>query len=1413
MNSYSLGNNFTADVVDEKEDIKSNTNNITTEHLSYQNQYVTNILAKHEPSYRLLDSHNSDELFQDDDYQKILLPPDIFKLNKSDECNPSSKTGSLYIDKPYTSRALKRILPEDEPSSTPPSSKKIDLKTIADNKKNHSTCRKVPERPIIKKELYIKLYPCDIKKIMCTEKICNASPLTLTEHITEKSTFVEDEEVLISPDIRKSELKQIPPQENTIKKNISSGELPQYDYYQKRLLPPDIFKLNKLDECTLSSKTGSIYTSKPFTYSSQKRTLVEDESSTQLPPPKKIDLNQIIDNEESHIFAEEIITALDFKKGQNHSASCKVPVQPIIKKKLVIKLYRYDIKQSMYTKKVCTTSSLTPIEQITEKNTSIGDETPSISTNLRRAELKLIPPQENTIKKNISLKLYTRSNLWHTKTNLGVLYRDAVKKISIDNDGLFKNTVLEKIGIITKRRGLLKSSINLSPTYSNIRKFALDKIYSLFDDSAIDSGMLITPGISISDIRSTLISNNIFFKKLQKYCKKISEDVLATPDSCFSHIFQSYANFNLKYCSNTNNIKIKLSPKKNKFLPALKELIIDTMSNLPKSIVLEIEKLDQINIVNALFVDVHGALVSKSLIKNLNLLFNSNKNKFANKKFDDNLSLFNDLLEKIVNMVRASCIFYEGIFLPDEPTAEKLSRYLLSDMYSLPSKFNKKIKFPAQNTLKIDNFILDSNNEKSVSDIKAKKMEINDDHDYDQIATTSVTSNIDQSEQRKMIKEFILKSYCKANLFSAENTSNIYEDATKKIIIDNNCLFKNKVLEEFGTYITSRGITKSSINLSKTYSNVRKYILDKFTPFINDAITTTDVLITPGMHLSDLSYNLVSNGALFERLSKNCEEIVKSIHLIPNNYFLSIIQSYIYFNPTERLLITKKKKKLCLEVKLIIVETISNLTNNIIHELKKFKPNEVVDGLFANIHGVYLPKSLIRKLRLIFNSNNLPVKKSKPDLNSINNLLMKVVSEVEICPILHEGKIFSLGKSTAKILSKYLLSDMYSIPEKIKKKLAPHKYIRDNALESNHEKSSATNNADNVEPPLLESPILIPQKRLNWDTALISPLNIYKSALSMIDIDKDYFECSFIDKIRNYSSATKNLSKNEKINVDLSITYNNVKNYILETFSPFLKEIEEETRAKIKITNGMTIDKLKLTYASNKEFLDKLYKFCTKVINRINSSRNATLADLIQYRIPLGTEISKVIRMNKKRKNLFINEIANLLVKNILNAQKVITNKIKLISNAKFLEEHFSNFYDIYVDNASLLKAKSVFDTVHKKVANDHLLIKIADKISLDIVDKIRKGNRICKIINSNIVCGKLSTYNYIRKLVGKELPNLKYTINNPIFIIRDNKIETADQKTRDKILINLESDLIETTIKSYNKLFLKRYRSYKSKN
>ncbi|CUT18270.1 MULTISPECIES: hypothetical protein [Candidatus Ichthyocystis] len=1070
----------------------------------------------------------------------------------------------------------------------------------------------------------------------------------------------------------------------------------------------------------------------------------------------------------------------------------------------------------------------------TAKCTPIKDEPLSKSTNPNILPPKQSINKESIVKKNISINLYTRSNLWHTKYNQRIVYIDAIKRIDIDNKELFKNSVLEKIGKIIEKRYLLGSSIDLSQTYLNIRKYILDKISLLINEDTSDSEILITPGMSVSDLRSSCILNTSFFKKLRDACEKIVKDIQETPDDYLTHILQSNTIFSLidsnmaSPLTSTNTAVIRFSEKK-KFLPKLKELIMDTVSNLDSSIICEIKKIDQKNIVSSLFTDAHGVLVSKSLIKNLNLLFKSNENKFASGKFDDNLSFFNNLLEKIGNLVRASCIFHEGVFLPDQSTAEQISKYLLSDMYGISSRFHKKIKLSSNNvalernyrkgiaistltkekirTLKLNpTSIINTMSSKS-KDMKAGKIEASNDHRYEEIATTSIIKNINQPTPSLMIKEFDLRMYRRTNLYSAENSSSIYEEAIKKIDIDSNKMFMSSVMEEIGAYIKIRGLSESSINIYQTYSNVRKYILERVSPYIRNIVTVTDVLITPEVTLSDLRSSCISNNVFFEKLTKKCDKIVRNISTISDDYFSSIIQNYIFLDSSGRLRITNRKNKLLSKVKLLIMETISNLKINIINELKKFKQSEVVSGLFSNIHGVHIPKSLIRNLHLFFNQNKLPNNDHIANLDSLNDLFTKLLNKIKTSPMLHEEKLFFPGKYTTELMSKYLLLDIYEIPFKFHTKLELQEHISNNVIETNHEKGTISDNYDETESKLLEKSILIPQKKSKWSPNLITYLNIYELAISMIDIDKGNFENSFIYKFKNYPLVKEYFSEKWETTIDFSTTYNNVKNHILGIFYPFLKKIEEEVR--IKPINGMTIDELIYAYVSNEDFFNRLREFCTKVISSIKNCSYSAL-DLMQCRIRLEAEEPKVVEITKKRKIAFCNDMEDLLIRNILNLPDIIVKSIKLIPISKFVEGSFSIFYYMYVDNASLLKIKSVFNNVQKKVANDHLLKKLVNKLSLDRTDKTKKVSSVYKIIGSHIIYKKLSTYKYIRKLVKRELLAIKYETNNPIMVIRNNKIEIANQEVRNKIFDKLELDLITITIRSYRRLCIK---IYKSKN
>ncbi|WP_092343762.1 hypothetical protein [Candidatus Ichthyocystis sparus] len=60
---------------------------------------------------------------------------------------------------------------------------------------------------------------------------------------------------------------------------------------------------------------------------------------------------------------------------------------------------------------------------------------------------------------------------------------------------------------------------------------------------------------------------------------------------------------------------------------------------------------------------------------------------------------------------------------------------------------------------------------------------------------------------------------------------------------------------------------------------------------------------------------------------------------------------------------------------------------------------------------------------------------------------------------------------------------------------------------------------------------------------------------------------------------------------------------------------------------------------------------------------------------------------------------------------ETIAESIKLAPHNSIINGCLSNFHDIYIDNASLLKTKLIFDTLPQKVINDPVLSKSVDKV------------------------------------------------------------------------------------------------------
>ncbi|CUT18264.1 hypothetical protein Ark11_1466 [Candidatus Ichthyocystis hellenicum] len=1100
----------------------------------------------------------------------------------------------------------------------------------------------------------------------------------------------------------------------------------------------------------------------------------------------------------------------------------------------------YDTSHLAFAEQITTAPITKNIEQFSQFYT-----TDNKNTNCEQ-------PKQSVVKKELKLRLYRRNNLSYKEFNASI-YKDAIKKIDIDDNKLFRNSVLEEIGNSLKNRAVITSSIDLSVTYSNVRKYIVEKFSPYLNEIIPFTDILITENMSFSDLRSACISNDIFFVKLRDGCEKIVNDIRVTSDDYLSHIFQSYINFSSMDYSNSNYSNVKLLPKKHKFLPKLKELIIDTISNLPNSIIGKIEKFDENEVKNGLFLDLHGVFLSKSLIRSLSSSFNSNKIKFINGKNNDDLNLLNSLFEEIVNLIKTSCIFHERIILPNESIVEKLSKYLLSDMYGVPAKFHKKLKLSTKDKELSDNInLINDYPTGRPNDVSEKKelqptklylenmtatvistpvdKVIGSPHELEQISTASVTKNINQPEKYITPQELKIGLYRRNKFLQRELSSCIYEDAVKKINIDSDELFKKTVIEKLEGYIVKKGFVKSSLDISSTYSNIRKYISDKVSPYIREIIANSDILINFGMSISDIKHNCISNIVFFEKLRENCEKIIKDIVFIRDDHFSNILQTHINFGFDGRLNISRRRNKFYSELKLLIIETISNLPNDIAQVINNFNQSEIINGLFLEVHGVSISKSLVRNLSLFGRSHKLLSDNLNENLYLLSILLGKLVDIVKKSFIFHKGELFFPDTHSANILSRYLISDMYNIPstlhknlkllnenipesEKLTKKEECHKYIKIINLGSSYK-----NNLDfstNLSSQLLEETTLNSKKNSKWNPNSITSLNIYELAISMINIDKEDFEKHFMDEIKDVPLVEEYISKKEKVYIDLSATYDRVKSYILDALYPFLKKNEEETKNKIKIYHGITLDELEQAYTSNNEFFTKLQKFCSKIVNNVKNCVDSTLVDLIQCFIHPETEGGKAqkIIMKKNSKIKFHRYMAKMIIKNVSNVPEIIIGAIKLLPRSKLVKEHLSPFHHIYVDNSSLLKAKLLFDSTHKKITDDPLLRWLIDKTSTDMICKFKEEKSITpskrsnKSINSNVARKKISTYRHIGKLVKEEMIVFRNTIGDNIIIMHHNIIEIANQDIKCKILDKFESDLITSSVKLYKKLCTKAYK------
>ncbi|WP_176695806.1 hypothetical protein, partial [Candidatus Ichthyocystis sparus] len=580
-------------------------------------------------------------------------------------------------------------------------------------------------------------------------------------------------------------------------------------------------------------------------------------------------------------------------------------------------------------------------------------------------------PENSVMPKGLKIvsNIYTYNNMHYMEFSKNT-YEYIIGKIDIDKEKLLRSKVLELLKNRIKNRGFNASLMDISHTYSRMKKYISDKVHPLIDYILRIKDIRITPGMSISDIKNNCISNEYFFDTLHKCCKEIAKNLSEIKGKNFLPMLQRTINFGSEknLFTSTDNIDTSTRIKINSLF---KTLIIDALNNLSDSIKSIIEKFNEDHISECMFIKLYGAYVPGSLIRNVKDIYIIDKMMVENKFNVIDKPLIKIKLEEIV---KESVILYGGVVLsPNESTVTSMVDYLLSDIVKGHSDIRSKL-FVENETLK-SNYKKTSVNEAS--------------QDYRD--------------------PLVLRKH-------------IYESAIEEIRIDEDRIFVNCILKELKDDIESNDFDKSCINLSMIYSNIRKYISDKVHSLINSTILISDILIDPGMSITEIKRKSISNALFFYKLYEQCKDLAIDINEIPHESFLPILSS----NDTPVINVGNvahnKRDKILQELRCLIVDTIYNLPQKIIFVIDKLKATDISRLIFIPFNDVYVTKSFMRNALDICNgSYDFKIKKPR----SIDNFHEKKRLEemMKKSVILIGEMVFSPSESTIKSIIGHLLKE------------------------------------------------------------------------------------------------------------------------------------------------------------------------------------------------------------------------------------------------------------------------------------------------------------------------------------------------------------------------------------------------------
>ncbi|CUT17831.1 MULTISPECIES: hypothetical protein [Candidatus Ichthyocystis] len=367
-----------------------------------------------------------------------------------------------------------------------------------------------------------------------------------------------------------------------------------------------------------------------------------------------------------------------------------------------------------------------------------------------------------------------------------------------------------------------------------------------------------------------------------------------------------------------------------------------------------------------------------------------------------------------------------------------------------------------------------------------------------------------------------------------------------------------------------------------------------------------------------------------------------------------------------------------------------------------------------------------------------------------------------------------------------------------------------------------------------------PQKPNKWSAnevmAGMQHSRIYETVMSEMYIDHDEFQENFLEKTNKlkilenfYVDPSKRDKKRcPKLKLDypklkLDSTYDHVRTCIIKMISPAVKNFERKSKESIIIKNGMYLEELRMEYLYNNDFFPWLEKACATSVKILRECSDISeilklTHGLIQEKILIGNGV--LVQSTPNIRNIAAADMYDLLISNILSTSKKITTALQSLPKDRILEGCFSFFNNMYIDNNSLLKAKSALECTLNELAKAEELNKLMTETcnsydpekhalahKFNMSRRKRKGDNLFSEISER---AKALSMELINNKLKKG--NLSLSVDSPVMLVECNqdgnvgdKIRFANESEVDKLIYELTKYLSKLAVESYMELCSRR--------